>query len=99
MPEHQQFSILRQVAAEHQGGQAEYPAREQVDDLEQHPASQPSPHQACWRKRRSATQSSIRAVQAPPPTAALLTKCGSRTMIIRRDLHQQPTITNYSCRS
>ncbi len=35
----QQLSILRQVAAEHQDGQAEYPAREQVDDLEQHPAS------------------------------------------------------------
>ncbi len=31
--------ILRQVAAERQNGQAEYPAREQVDDLEQHPAS------------------------------------------------------------
>jgi hypothetical protein len=25
--------------SEHQDGQAEYPAREQVDDLEQHPAS------------------------------------------------------------
>jgi hypothetical protein len=33
------LSILRQLAAEHQDGQAEYPAREQVDDLEQHPAS------------------------------------------------------------
>jgi hypothetical protein len=59
---HQQLGILRQVAAEHQDGQAEYPAREQVDDLEQHPASQPSPHQTCWRWRRSDTQSSIRAV-------------------------------------
>jgi hypothetical protein len=39
MPEYQQLGILRQVAAEHQDGQAEYPAREQVDDLEQHPAS------------------------------------------------------------
>jgi hypothetical protein len=38
-PEHQQFGILRRVAAEHQDGQAEHPAREQVDDLEQHPAS------------------------------------------------------------
>jgi transposase len=37
--EHQQLSILRQVTAEHQDGQAEYPARKQVDDLEQHPAS------------------------------------------------------------
>ncbi len=39
MPEHEQLSILRQVAAERQDGQAEHPAREQVDDLEQHPAS------------------------------------------------------------
>jgi hypothetical protein len=39
VPEHQQFSILRQVAAEHQDGQAEYPVYEQVDDFEQHPAS------------------------------------------------------------
>lgn len=39
MPEHQQFGFLRQVTAEHQDGQAEYPARKHVDDLEQHPAS------------------------------------------------------------
>jgi hypothetical protein len=39
MPEHQQLSILRQVTAERQDGQAEHPAGEQVDDLEQHPAS------------------------------------------------------------
>jgi len=39
VPEHEQLSILRHVTAEHQDGQAEYPAREQVDDLEQHPAS------------------------------------------------------------
>jgi hypothetical protein len=39
MPEHQQLSILRQVTAEHQDGQAEHPAHKQVDDLEQHPAS------------------------------------------------------------
>ncbi len=49
VPEHQQFSSLRPVAAEHQGSHAEYPARQQIDDLEQHPASQPSPRQACWR--------------------------------------------------
>jgi hypothetical protein len=49
VPEHQQLSILRQVPAEHQDSQAEYPARQQIDDLEQHPASQPSPRQACWR--------------------------------------------------
>jgi hypothetical protein len=39
MPEHQQFSILRQVTAERQHGQAEHPVRKQVDDLEQHLAS------------------------------------------------------------
>jgi hypothetical protein len=39
MPEHQQFSILRQVTAERQDGQAEHPACKQVGDLEQHPAS------------------------------------------------------------
>jgi len=39
MPEHQQLSILRQATVEHQDDQAEYPAREQVDDLEQHSAS------------------------------------------------------------
>ena len=37
VPEHQQLGILRQVAAEHQDGQTEHPARKQVDDLEQHP--------------------------------------------------------------
>jgi hypothetical protein len=39
VPEHQQLSFLRQVTAEHQHGQAEDPAREQVNDLQQHPAS------------------------------------------------------------
>jgi len=43
VPERQQLSILRQVTAAHQDGQAEHPAREQVHDLEQHPPSQPSP--------------------------------------------------------
>ena len=60
VPEHQQLSILRQVSAEHQDGQAEYPARQQVDDLEQHPASQLSLPPSCWPQRRSTTQSSIR---------------------------------------
>ena len=41
VPEHEQFGIFRPVTAEHQDGQAEHPARQQVDDLEQHPASQP----------------------------------------------------------
>jgi hypothetical protein len=39
VPEHEQLGIFRPVTAEHQDGQAEYPARQQVDDLEQHPAS------------------------------------------------------------
>jgi hypothetical protein len=43
VPEHQQLSCLRSVAAEHQDSQAEYLACQQVDDLEQHPASQLSP--------------------------------------------------------
>ena len=42
-PEHQPLSILDQVRAEHQDKQAEFRADQQVDDLEQHPASQPSP--------------------------------------------------------
>ena len=42
-PERQQLSILGQVPAEsNQDSKAEYPANQQVDDLEQHPASQPS---------------------------------------------------------
>jgi hypothetical protein len=35
VPEHQQLRILRPVAAEDQDGQAEYPARQQVHDVEQ----------------------------------------------------------------
>jgi hypothetical protein len=54
VPEHEQLSVLRQVPAEYQDSQAEYPANQQVDDLEQHPASQPSPRPGCPRPRRSA---------------------------------------------
>jgi anti-sigma factor RsiW len=54
VPEHQQLSVLRQVLAGYQDSQAEYPADQQVDALEQHPASQPSPRQACWRQHRAA---------------------------------------------
>ena len=49
VPEHQQFSSLHPVTAERQDSHAEHSACPQVEDLEQHPASQPSPHQACWR--------------------------------------------------
>ena len=52
MPEHEQLGILRPVAAEHQDGQAEYPACQQVDDLEQHPASQPSLRSSRWQQCR-----------------------------------------------
>jgi hypothetical protein len=38
-PKHQQLSILRQVTAEQQDGQADHPASEHVDDLDQYPAS------------------------------------------------------------
>jgi hypothetical protein len=34
VPEHQQFSVLRQVCAEYQDSRAEYPADQQVEDLE-----------------------------------------------------------------
>ena len=63
VPEHQQLSTLRPVAAEHRDGQAECPARQQVYDLEHHPASQPSLRSSSWPQRRSTTQSSIRAAQ------------------------------------
>jgi hypothetical protein len=63
--EHDQLSILGQVLAGYQCSEAEYPANQQVDDLEQHPASQPSPRPGCWRWRRSATQSIIRAAHDP----------------------------------
>jgi hypothetical protein len=43
VPQHQQLSILRQVPADRQDSQAEYPANQQVEDLEQHPAGQPPP--------------------------------------------------------
>jgi len=39
LPEHQQLSILRQLTAKCQDGQAEHPARKHVDDLEHYPAS------------------------------------------------------------
>ncbi len=42
--EDQQLSILRPVAREHKDRQAEHAAGEQVDDVEQHPDTQPSPH-------------------------------------------------------
>jgi hypothetical protein len=66
VPEHKQFSILRPVATEHQDSQAEYRAHQQVDDLQQHPASQPS-----LRPIKVATASvirhlSIRAAQHEP---------------------------------
>ena len=52
VPEHEQLGIFRPVAAEHQDGQAEYPARQQVDDLEQHPASQPPPRPSCRQQSK-----------------------------------------------
>jgi len=42
VPECQQLRILGQIPAQQQDGKAEYPASQHVDDLEQHPASQPS---------------------------------------------------------
>jgi hypothetical protein len=44
VPEHQQPGVLRAVPADHQDSQAEQPAHQQADDLQQHLASQPLPH-------------------------------------------------------
>ena len=52
VPECEQLSIFRQVTAEHQDCQAEHPARQQVDDLEQHPASQPPLRPSCRQQCR-----------------------------------------------
>lgn len=61
MPEHEQLGILSPVTAEHQDSQAEYPARQLIDDLEQHPASQPSLQSSCRQTAQVTTQSSNRA--------------------------------------
>jgi hypothetical protein len=42
-PELQHFGHCRPVAAEQHDDEAECPAGQHVDDLEQHPPSQPSP--------------------------------------------------------
>jgi hypothetical protein len=46
VPEHQKLGVLRLITAEHQDSQTEYPAHQQVCDLELHLASQPSQRQA-----------------------------------------------------
>jgi hypothetical protein len=53
MPEHQHFGHCRPVAAEQHDDQAKCPAGQHVDDLEQHPPSQPSPCPACRQQCRS----------------------------------------------
>ena len=45
VPEYQQLGVLPPVLPDHQHSQAENPAHQQTADLEQHPVSQPSPHQ------------------------------------------------------
>ena len=72
MPQHQQLSILRHVPAEYQHSQAKHPAHQEVDDLEQHPVSQPSPPLGRRRRRRSAIQSIIRATQDTARNAAVI---------------------------
>src|ERR1017187_8593778 len=66
VPENQQPGVLRLVPAEHQDSQAKSPAHEQVGDLEQHPASQPSPHHPFRRNGSSTMRSSFRAAQGRP---------------------------------
>ena len=52
VPEYEQLGVFRPVSAEHQDGQAKHPARQQVDDLEQHPASQPPLRPSCRQQCR-----------------------------------------------
>ena len=81
---------------------AKDPARQQVDDLEQHPASQPSRRPACWRSGRSATRSSIRAAhdrpgdRSPPMicTAARRFRPGTRPRWPRPALPLPPSRTS-----
>jgi hypothetical protein len=83
MPEHQQLGVLRLVPAEHQRNQAEQPAHQQVSDLQRHPNSQPSQHQAHSRNSRSSPRSSIRAAQHRLRQAGGSAACpaGSRTAV------------------
>jgi hypothetical protein len=70
VPEHKQFSILRPVATEHQDSQTEYRVHQQVDDLQQHPASQPS-----LRPIKVATASVIRHLSIRAAHVRLLYLC------------------------
>jgi len=63
MPEHQHFGHCRPVTAEQHDDQAECPAGQHLDDLEQHPPSQPSPCPACRQQCGSTSESSVRAAQ------------------------------------
>jgi hypothetical protein len=67
VPEHKQFSILRPAATEHQDSQADYRAHQQVDDLQQHPASQPSLRPVKVAVASVIRHLSIRAAQDPDP--------------------------------
>lgn len=78
------------VTSAHQDRKAEHPARKQVQALEQHPPSQPAPRLVCWRTRRSAPQSSIRALQDTAPRNPV-------RRVIRphpRPLHRLPAFHN-----
>ena len=48
--EHEQLGILRPVSPEHQDDQAEHAARQQVNDLEQHPGSQAPLRSSCRQR-------------------------------------------------
>jgi len=50
MAQHQPLSRSRPVAAEQRDDQAEYPADQRVDDLEQRPPGQPPSCPACRRQ-------------------------------------------------
>jgi len=84
MPEHQQLGVLRLVPAEHQRNQAEQPAHQQVSDLQRHPNSQSSQHQAYSRNSRSSPRSSIRAAQGAAGHDASRNSGGSSRWTARR---------------
>jgi len=76
VPEHQQLSLLRPVPAEHQDSQAEYPANQQADDLEKHPAWRASTTRVSHVNRKSACSELC--------TAASGASCSARRRPVRR---------------
>jgi ferredoxin len=81
MPEREHLGRCRVVAASQHDDQAEYPADQQLDDLEQHPPNQPSGCPACRQQCRS------KAIEYSSDRGSLN---GSRAMSCPRSLHLRP---------